>query len=332
MEWNDLRVFLPSRARVRSARLRIRTFQSRLTLHRTRGCGDRFSWTCLGDPSMHPWISVPLKKMLGIHAQSGVKPLRDMRSIGWRRHSYHVPAQLLDRNSVCYCVGAGEDVSFDTELKLLYDCHVFIFDPTPYGIQHFTQLKEHVESGRTFVANPKHTPYTYRIGADQLAQITYVPVGVWSSKTTLRFFDPQINDYASYSACLFTDAKTVVEAPVDRLANLMAQFGHASIDLLKLEIEGAEYEVVDTIIEDRLDIKAILIEFDEVYHPKDKFHHFRIKRCCDRLRAAGYVLVHSTPNLKRAFVRRDVYERLKALEGSRPDATSLSSVTEQAQE
>ena len=35
---------------------------------------------------------------------------------------------------------------------------------------------------------------------------------------------------------------------------------------------------------------------------------------------------------ERAFVRRDVYERLKALEESRPDATSLSSVTEQAQE
>jgi FkbM family methyltransferase len=263
---------------------------------------------------MRARITNLIKKALGIHHQSGVKPLRDMRSLGWRRHSYHVPEQLLDPTSVCYCVGAGEDVSFDTELKIFYDCDVYIFDPTPYGINHFTQLKQHIERGQPFAASPKNSPYPYRISAEQLAQITYVPVGVWSSKTVLKFHDPQIEDYASYSVCLFKDSEAVIEAPVDRLGSLMKNLGHATIDLLKIEIEGAEYAVVDTIVEDKLDIKAILIEFDEVYHAKDKGYHFRIKRCCSRLRSAGYMLVHSTPNLKRTFVRNDVYAMLKARE------------------
>jgi FkbM family methyltransferase len=263
---------------------------------------------------MRSKVSALLKRLLGIHAQSGVKPLRNMRSIGWSRHAYHVPEHLLDENSVCYCIGAGEDVSFDTELKVIYDCNVYIFDPTPYGINHFNQLKLHIESGRPYAANGNKAPYNYRIDARQLAEITFVAVGAWNTKTILRFHDPKKDDYASFSAILFKDSEHVIEAPVDRLGNLMKDLEHESIDLVKIEIEGAEYTVVDTIIEDKLDIKAILVEFDEVYHAKDKGYHFRIKRCCDRLRAAGYVLVHSTANLKRTFLRNDIYEKFKALE------------------
>ena len=88
-----------------------------------------------------------LKRLLGIHHQSGVKPLAAMRAVGWRRHSYWVPEALLGPESVCYCIGAGEDISFDVELQTLYGCRVVIFDPTPYGIHHFEDLRRHVAAG-----------------------------------------------------------------------------------------------------------------------------------------------------------------------------------------
>ena len=81
---------------------------------------------------------------------------------------------------------------------------------------------------------------------------------------------------------------------------------------VQFQHEGAEYTVIDTIIEDRLDIKVILVEFDEVYNAKGRGYHWRIKRCTDKLIGAGYVLVHSSPLMKRTFVREDVYRRLKA--------------------
>ncbi|WP_440245699.1 FkbM family methyltransferase [Dokdonella sp.] len=253
-----------------------------------------------------------LKRLLGIHHQSGVEPLASMRTVGWRRHSYWVPEGLLGPESVCYCIGAGEDISFDVELRTNFGCQVFIFDPTPYGINHFAELERHVEQGKPFSTKAVNHPYTYDIDAASLARITFVPTGVWDRKTVLKFHDPQQADYASFSACLFQDSDKVVEAPVDRLANLMAELGHRTIDLVKIEIEGAEYRVIETIIEDRLDIKAILVEFDEVYHPRNKAYHFRVRRACSRLRKAGYVLVHSTPNFKRTFLRRDIYDRLRA--------------------
>ncbi|HEY6943475.1 FkbM family methyltransferase [Dokdonella sp.] len=273
---------------------------------------------------MWPGPASFLKRLLGIHHQSGVKPLASMRAVGWRRHSYWVPEGLLGPESICYCIGAGEDISFDVELQALYGCRVVIFDPTPYGIDHFAELERHVAAGEPFRTKAIQHPYTYQVSAEQLARIRFVPVGVWDEKTVLTFRDPQQHDYASYSACLFEDSAKTIEAPVDRLGNLMKSLDHRAVDLVKIEIEGAEYRVIDAILEDRLDIKAILVEFDEVYHPKSRAFHFRIRRTCARLRKAGYVLVHSTPNLKRTFVREDVYRELKARDGRPPrEATRL---------
>ncbi|RAI73903.1 hypothetical protein HMF3257_05055 [Spirosoma telluris] len=55
-----------------------------------------------------------------------------------------------------------------------------------------------------------------------------------------------------------------------------------------------------------------MVEFDEVHNANDKSFHFRIKKSCTKLKKAGYVLVHSTHNLKRTFIREDVYNSLKS--------------------
>ncbi len=252
-----------------------------------------------------------VKKSVGIHPQQGVKPLSSLVHVGSALHGYHLPENFLTSESICYCIGAGEDISFDTELKVIYDAQVYIFDPTPEGINHFKKLKEY--TGREEVLTiHSGVPFSYRISAEQLELVTFVEIGVWDQNTTLKFFSPQRDDYASHSIYLFKDSPEYIEAPVDRLSNLMTRLGHATVDVVKLEIEGAEYTVIDTIIDDKADVKSILVEFDEVYNANDKAYHFRIKKSCDRLKKAGYVLVHSTHNMKRTFIREDVYATLHA--------------------
>ncbi|GAB2575352.1 FkbM family methyltransferase [Spirosoma areae] len=138
-------------------------------------------------------------------------------------------------------------------------------------------------------------------------------VGVWTEKTRLKFYEPTRENYPSHSVILFKESGKYIEAPVDRLANLMDMLGHTAIDLVKIEIEGAEYAVIDTILDDKLDVKLILVEFDEVHNATDKLFHYRIKKTCDKLRKAGYVLIHSTQSMKRSFLRRDIYDALQAL-------------------
>lgn len=251
------------------------------------------------------------KKAMGIHPQQDVVPLKNLIYIGSEFHGYYVPENFLSPDSICYCIGAGEDISFDTELKVIYDAQVYIFDPTPEGINHFQKLKDYTRTNQILTL-PSDKPFTYRISSEQLDSITFVDIGVWDQSATLKFFAPLRDDYASHSLYLFKESNDYIEAPVDRLSNLMSQLGHTTIDVVKLEIEGAEYTVIDTIVEDKLDIKSILVEFDEVHHANDKGFHFRIKKTCNKLKKAGYVLIHSTESLKRTFLRQDVYDTLVA--------------------
>ncbi len=253
-----------------------------------------------------------VKTLLRVDARTGVTPLNNMTFVGSKPHGYWIPANFLDQNSICYCVGAGDDISFDTELKVLYDSKIFIFDPTPASKLHFNTIKEISRQNQMMPSVSQDDTFTYRISFKQMEDLHFISVGVWSEKTVLKFFDPGIENYVSHSAYLFKDSKNTAEFPVDTLKNFMSTFHHSTIDILKLEIEGAEYEVLDNLIRDRLDIKVILVEFDEIFHKKGISHFFRIKKYYKRLKKAGYVLVHSTEMFKRTFIRKDVYGALKA--------------------
>jgi FkbM family methyltransferase len=252
-----------------------------------------------------------VKKTFKLNPQAGVNPLKNLIHIGSKYHGYKVPDNFLNRDSICYCVGAGEDISFDTELKIRYDSKIFIFDPMPEGVNYFLKLKEYTARGETFGVDGDEV-FRYRISSEQLEEMTYINKGVWDQKTTLKFYAPQLDNYISHSVYLFKDSNDYIEAPVDRLSSFMKQFNHQAVDLVKLEIEGAEYAVIDSIVKDKLDIKMIMVEFDEFFHTSGLGFLLRIKKACDQLKKAGFVLVHSTDKFKRTFIRKDVYKQLKA--------------------
>ncbi len=262
--------------------------------------------------SMVKALKAGVRGLLQIDPQSLVTPLPGLNLVGSDSAGYVIPAGLLNAKSLCYCVGAGEDVTFDTELAQIYGCHVVVIDPTPEGLNHFRLLSEHISRGEPFWTT-RGKPFRYRIDPERLALLSYLEIGVWDSAQMMRFYEPTKENYPSHSVAMFQESGRYIELPVDRLANIMTSQGHTGIDLLKLEIEGAEYRVLDTVIEDRLDIKAILVEYDEVWHAKGngRAHLFRIRNSTRKLLNAGYRLAHSTPMFKRLFVREDVFETLR---------------------
>jgi FkbM family methyltransferase len=69
-------------------------------------------------------------------------------------------------------------------------------------------------------------------------------------------------DWSSYNMTSATsDAFEVEELEVRRLGTLMAELGHDSIDILKLDIEGTEYDVLPDVIECKSAIDQLCIEF-----------------------------------------------------------------------
>lgn len=252
-----------------------------------------------------------VRRMMGIDPQAGVTPLPRLAWVGSQTHGYCVPEGLLGPGSVCYAVGAGDDITFDTELAHQYGCRVRVVDPTPEGLNHFRLVHERINAGEP-LSSTNGEPFRYRISPDRLGLLNYIKIGVWDRAATMRFWEPTRDNYVSHSIAMFQESGRYIELPVDRLGTIMAGQGDASIDLLKLEIEGAEYRVIETIVEDRLDIKAIAVEYDEVYHVRgrSRAHLFRIRASTRRLLGAGYLLVHSTPMFKRTFVREDIFDAL----------------------
>jgi FkbM family methyltransferase len=227
-----------------------------------------------------------------------------------------IPDNFLSENSVCYCIGAGIDISFDTELVVMYNSKVFIFDPMPEGKNHYNALKEALSHGKTLtVGADQLRPFNYRITKEEFDTIKYLELGIWDESTTVKFYEPTRENYASHSILNLQKSDKFIEANVDRISNIMKRFNHNSIDIIKIEIEGAEYRVIETIIEDKLNIKIILVEYDEIRNHKGFLYLWRIKRSTNLLLNAGYKMVYTNSKFKRTFIRNDVYDLLMFRDG-----------------
>ena len=69
----------------------------------------------------------------------------------------------------------------------------------------------------------------------------------------------------------------------------MAALGHARLDVLKMDIEGAEYDVIDDLINSRVVVDQILVEF---HHHQRYVPLARTRRAIEGLRQVGYRVFH----------------------------------------
>eukprot|EP01084_Bolivina_argentea_P276634 472051_1 len=71
--------------------------------------------------------------------------------------------------------------------------------------------------------------------------------------------------------------KNMISAKVNTLQNWMKRFNHNYIDILKMDIEGSEYDVLEQLIKDNiLPFTQLLVEFhhrfyDGIYQQKHQF-------------------------------------------------------------
>lgn len=222
-----------------------------------------------------------------------------------------IPARYLKADSICYCAGAGEDISFDLELVRRFGSSVWLFDPTPRAILHFEHLQEHTLAGTSFPIN-RDPESAYDVSVSDLSRLHYSPIGLWSADEMLKFYSPADTSHVSHSILNLQRTTSYLEVQVRRLKNVMNELGHDRIDLLKLDIEGAEITVLDTIIEDKLDIGVICSEYDEWHHPLDSKALDRINGSIRRMKRGGYALIDIDQECNVMYARKDLLPLLRA--------------------
>lgn len=196
----------------------------------------------------------------------------DLIRLGTEYGGWWVPRSLLGPGSICYCAGVGTDISFDLGLIERFGCRVWGIDPTPKTIDW--------------------------IGSQNLdPRFTLIPVGLSDEQGTLRFYAPENPDHVSHSVKNIQRTATYFTATVQTLAGLMAVLGHDRVDLVKLDIEGAEHDTIRRMLADGLRPTVLCVEFDQ---PEPLSWG---RATATALRGAGYDLV-KVDGLNMTFVRK----------------------------
>ena len=85
----------------------------------------------------------------------------------------------------------------------------------------------------------------------------------------MRFWAPKNPEHVSHFIVNLQESNDDFEAQCLRLKTLCECHNLHGIDILKHDIEGAEYGVLEDIVGSGVLPKAVCVEFDEGYHPQD---------------------------------------------------------------
>ena len=214
-----------------------------------------------------------------------------------------IPKGIVGKHSVCYLAGAGEDISFDVKLAGTYGCEVHIFDPTPRAKKHFDTLAIEVEKGNGMPL-PHDASYSYEISKELFSRISFHEIGIWKNDEIVRFYEPSDETHVSHSILNLQKTESYIDVQVERLETIMERLGHKKIDVLKIDIEGAEYEVINYLLDEKVPVDILCVEFDEVYNPLDGKYPIRINETVQRLRKEGYAILYTDDYCNLTFVKR----------------------------
>lgn len=223
-----------------------------------------------------------------------------MKRFGTSYGGFYYPADLkLSSESIIYCVGAGEDISHDVELAQASGANVHIFDPTPRAISHITYIKELLDGVSEKVPSKRYgggdVTYLDRIISTRVSstQLHSYPFGIGpKNESDAKFFLPSNNEYVSCSIVPGMKSDTFISVEIKTLGDTMAALGHDRIDLLKLDIEGAECDVLDQMLDMKIFPKYLGIDFDLGYTGERLRDMDKTRTTIDRLLAEGYSLIH----------------------------------------
>lgn len=221
-----------------------------------------------------------------------VEKYENLITLGTKYGSWTIPDNYLDKNSIVYLAGAGEDISFDVEIAEKYGSKVYILDPTPRAKIHFDSLVNGIKQNKKVSINNSATDF-YQIKAENIGNLKFTELGLWDKKDEIKFYAPKNSEHVSHSAVNLQKTEKYFIAKVDRLSNIMKKFNHSYIDLLKIDIEGSEYKVIDSILEDKVKIMILCVEYDEAHNQLDSQYIDRIKDSITKLIKYGYKIVSS---------------------------------------
>lgn len=214
-------------------------------------------------------------KRIGLHYH--VSKRDNVRVIGSEYGGFAVCVDFINQDSIVYSFGLGEDISFDLGMIENFGCCVKGFDPTPRSIEWL---------------NKQALPPNF----------SYEAIGLADYDGDLTFAMPEEKSWISISSVLeqYENTDRIV-LPVNRLSTIMRNHKNDRIDVLKMDIEGTEYAVIDDFLSEHIYPPQIVLEF---HHLFKGVGYEKTNRAIRLLNEAGYELFYiSDIGLEMSFLR-----------------------------
>lgn len=195
---------------------------------------------------------------------------------GW----YFCDAPSL-RNGLVYTIGVGRNIRWDEAMIKEFNTTHHGFDPTPRSTSYFLDTPSRLPPGFFF-----HT----------------VGLGVKDGELAMELPDGNTDSFVP-SALGLAGGKRHVTVPVRTLSTLLASAGHTWVDVLKVDIEGAEGNVIQSWADAAVTIPAdqVLLELHGRYFPGVTGRTFAAT-VVENMRRCGFVLFYQI-HYEYSFVR-----------------------------
>jgi FkbM family methyltransferase len=194
-----------------------------------------------------------------------------LSEVGSNYGGYFLDSSSVDSGTVVYSLGVGEDISFDLALIQRFGVTIHAFDPTPA-----------VKKWLAAQALP--------------GQFHFHDKGIADYDGEADFYLPPRQGYVSHSILRSRQySRNSILVPMLRLSTAMHQLGHTRIDVLKMDIEGAEYAVLNNMVEEGIPVGQILVEF---HHRLTSAGTDQTRRTLSLLESYGMKIAHICPRVE----------------------------------
>ena len=168
---------------------------------------------------------------------------KDFNCIGLEHGKYYIPKEFFKKNNKNLWIlsaGVGDNITFDEELLSLGYKIIFV-DPTPNAIKYFDKYFDKKKFKNSFVFYKK---------------------ALWNNEDKIKFFSSDSDKIISNSIANANNSKNFIEVPCITLDKIQKNLNFDNYSLIKIDIEGAELNVIRDLIKKKISTEVLLIEFD----------------------------------------------------------------------
>lgn len=160
---------------------------------------------------------------------------RDAVRHGSTYGGWYILEDAIPKDATILSFGIGKDLSFDISIANTFDAQIHAFDPTPASLD--------------WVA-----------GQTLPTQLQVHPYGIGSTDETVSFYPPEKQHHISHSTRGSANTPAI-RVPLRRISTIINTLNIQAIDILKMDIEGSEFDVLPEVLKLSPLPGQLLVEF-----------------------------------------------------------------------